>query len=393
MSQSMKKSFSREMQNLDAAGLLHKETAVVLNRKMEVVYGGNKRALNFIGNDVLGWVTDDRIREAAIEALTKYGTGSTSPRISVGTLDITQSLEAKLSEFFDLEECILFPTSYLANIGLFESLVSERDSIFLDEMCNPGLFDGARLSSANVVPYKHNDFDNLEYHLKCSLNTRFRIIASDGVFNANGDCADLKGIQQLKETYDAITVVDDSLGIGILGRKGKGSFNHLQLQQKPDLLIGSFSHALGNVSGGFIGGDKDLIRWLRNSSRAYIVSEPISPIHAAVVLKVVDILENDQTVLDRLYANAAYAKTKMIKKAWIPTHNEYPFVSIKVGSTLKTQKIVEYLLEKNILISGLCYPNTPEGASLLRINISASHSEKQIDALVDALDEAFKKIK
>jgi len=389
----MKKSYARELQNLDAAGLLRTETPVVINDNMEVRLHGANYALNFIGTDALGWGSNPVIRDTVKAAALQYGTGSTASRFTVGSADIHLSLESKLSEFLELDDCIAFPTMYSATIGLFESLTGERDSIFIDEMCNPGLFDGARLSSASIIPYKHRDNDDLEYQLKCSQNSRFRVIASDAVFNANGDMADLVQIENLKQTYDAVSIIDDSLGLGLLGSKGKGSYNHIHAGKKADLICGSFNHALGNVGGGFIGGSRELVKWIRNTSRAYIVSEPLSPINAAVVLKALEILDSDPAIIERLYANASYARTKMIKKAWIPMHNEYPFISIKIGSTLRTQKMVEYLYERHILISGLCYPNTPEGAALLRINISANHSESQIDTLVDTLEEAFRATK
>jgi glycine C-acetyltransferase len=393
MSLSMKKSFSTEMQNLDAAGLLRTETAVEQSSNMEVRFGGDKRSLNFIGNDLLGWSENDKIREVAKEALTNYGTGSTSSRASIGTLDIYMELEEKLSKFLGMDDCIVFPSNYLANIGLFEPLTNDRDTIFIDEKCNPGLYDGTRLSEANVVSYKHKDNEDLEYHLKCSQNSRYRIVVTDGVFNSSGDCANLSRIQQLTQVYDAISVVDDGLGVGILGKNGQGTFSHLGMEKKAELITGSFAYALGNVSGGFIGGDRELVKWLRHTSRSYLLSEPISPINAVIVLKALEILEEDQSALERLYFNSTYAKTKMIKKAWKPIHNDYPFVSISVGSTLNAQKMVEYLFEKNILVSGLCYPNTPEGASLLRFNISANHTEEQIDSLVDSIEEAFGQLK
>ncbi len=390
MSAKMKKIFSREMQNLDAAGLLRIETAVSQTNDMEAHFGGNKSPLNFIGNDLLGWSSNDKVREAAREALSKYGTGSTSSRGSIGTLDILKTLEEKLANFLGLDECIVFQSSYLANIGLFEPFTNRRDSIFIDEMCNPGLFDGTRLSSANVVSTLHKDNENLEYHLKCSQNSRFRIVVADGVFNTTGDCANFDSIQELIENYDAISIVDDSLGIGVLGENGKGTFNHLQREKKATLTTGSFAYALGNVNGGFICGDRDLVNWLRFTSRPYILSEPMSPVNAAIVLKVIETLEDDQSGLERLHSNSKYAKEEMLQRNWELINNDYPFISINVGSTLKAQKMVEYLFEKNILISGLCYPNTPEGASLLRVNLSASHTGQQIDKLVGSLEDAFK---
>lgn len=405
----MNKVFLREIQNLDAAGLLRTETPVVETEDMKVDFKSNKNVLNFIGNDILGWSSDGYVHEAAEAALEKYGTGSTSARNSIGTLDIVKKLESKLASFLGLDDCIVFPSSYFANISLFEPLTNKTDTIFIDEMCNPGLFDGVNASNANVITYKHQDYEDLEYELKCAQNSRFRIIVTDGVFNTDGNYAELKRIQKLKEVYDAITVVDDSLGLGVLGENGKGTFNHLELEKKPDLETGTFAHALGNVSGGFIAGNKDLINWIRHTSRAYILSEPISPINAAVVLMVIETLEQEQfnpktdagnpdldeeqSALVRLYSNSTYIKNEMMQNNWRAKRNDYPFVSINVGSTLNAQKMVEALFEKKILVSALCYPNTPEDASLLRINISASHTKKQLNKLTKSITEAFTLIK
>ena len=405
----MNKIFLREIQNLDAAGLLRTETPVVETEDMKVDFKGNKNVLNFIGNDILGWSSDGYVHEAAEAALEKYGTGSTSARNSIGTLEIVKKLESKRASFFGLDDCIVFPSSYFANISLFEPLTNKTDTIFIDEMCSPGLFDGVNLSNANVITYKHQDYEDLEYELKCAQNSRFRIIVTDAVFSTDGNYAELKRIQKLKEVYDAITVVDDSLGIGVLGENGKGTFNHLQLEKNPDLQTGTFAQALGNVSGGFIAGNKDLINWIRHTSRAYILSEPISPINAAVVLMAIETLEQDsfnpktdagnpdlneeQSALERLYSNSTYVKNEMTQNNWKVKKNDYPFVSINVGSTLNAQKMVEALFEKNILVSALCYPNTPEGASLLRINISANHTKKQLNKLIKSMTEAFALIK
>jgi 7-keto-8-aminopelargonate synthetase-like enzyme len=409
MSEKMKKILLREMQNLDAAGLLRTETASVETDEMKVDFKGNKNYLNFIGNDILGWSTNDNVYEAAAEALSKYGVGSTSPRNSIGTLDIVKKLEDKLASFLGLDDCIVFPSNYLANVGLFEPLTSKTDTVFIDEMCNPSLFDGLRLSSANVITYKHEDYEGLEYELKCAQNSRFRIIVTDAVFNADGCHTDLKLIQKLKDVYDAITIVDDSFGIGVLGENGKGTFSHLQLEKNPDLMTGTFAHALGNISGGFVAGNKDLINWIRHTSRSYILSEPLSPINSAIVLQVIDILQQgqfnsnsdagnpdldeDQSVLEKLYSNSNYIKSEMLHNNWRVKRNNYPFISINVGSTLNAQKMVEALFEKKILVSALCYPNTPEDASLLRINLSANHTKKQLNKLTKSLTEAFEIIK
>ena len=389
MSEKIKKSLANEMQNLDAAGLLRIETAAVAGDNMQTCFSNDKCALDFMGNDFLGWRNNIAVRKAAKDALAKHGTGSTSSRTSLGTLKLHQSLEQQLAAFLGFDDCMVFSSHYLAKIGLLEPLTGDRDSIFIDEMSNPGFFDGARLSSASVLPFRHNDMDDLEYHLKCSHNSRYRIIATDGVFYSNGQCARLEKIEQLQETYDAITVLDDSLGIGILGN-GKGTLNHLSVGKYTELLTGSFEYALGNTGGGFIAGDKELITWLRLTSRAYLLSEPLSPVNAAMVIKVIELLQQDQSSVERLFSTKQYATHQMIKKAWQPTLNDAPFISINVGSTLNAQKMVEHLFENNVLVSGLCYPNTPEGASLLRFNISADHTEQHIDQLIVAVEQAFK---
>lgn len=389
MTLKIKKALSREMQNMDAAGLLRTETAVVQTGNMEVHISGDKSYLNFMGNDLLGWSSNDAIRDTAKEALSRYGAGSTSSRISIGTLDIIKTLEEKLSSFLDVDDSIVFPSHYLANLGIFEPLTNQRDTIFIDEMCNPGLYDGVRLSQANVIVFRYQDYEDLEYHLKCSQSSRFRIVVTDSVFNTDGYLARLTSINQLAENYDAITVVDDSLGAGILGDNGKGIFDHLQLEKKAELITGTFANALGNVSGGFIAGDRDLVKWLKHTSRPYILSEPISPANAAIVIKVIETLETDSTVIERYLANSKFIKEEIRKKNWKLKRNDSPLVSINVGSTLNAQKMVEYLFNNNILVSGLCYPNTPEGDSLLRINVTASHTKEQIGTLIDAIETAF----
>jgi glycine C-acetyltransferase len=389
MALKIKKAILRELQNLDAAGLLRAETAVVQTENMEVQLDDDKSYLNFVGNDLLGWNSNDVIRDAAREALSTYGAGNTSSRMTIGTQHIIKQLEEKLSSFLDVDETIVFSSHYLANMGIFEPLTNRRDSIFIDEMCNPGLYDGARMSQANVVPFRYQDYDDLEYHLKCSQNARFRIVVTDSVFSSDGYLARLQKIKDLSDDYDAITVVDDSLGVGILGENGRGIVNHLQMEEKPELVTGTFGYALGNVSGGFISGDSELIKWLRHTSRPYILSEPMSPVSAAIVLKVLEIMESGSPAFSRYHANSKYLKDEIRKKEWKLKRNDSPLVSINVGGTLNAQKMVELLFNNNILVSGLCYPNTPEGESLIRINVTASHSRQQMKTLVEALEEAF----
>lgn len=386
MSTKMISSFSKEMQNMDAASLLRAEVAVTEFDDMEVTIADKEGVLNFFGSDLLAWRSHEEVKKVALSALQQYGTGSTSSRATLGTMEVIAKLEKKLCDFLDVEACIVLSSRYLANIGIFDALTNERDSIFIDEGCDHGLIDGVRFSKAKAVVYNFKDYANLEYQLKCSESARYRLIASDGIFYTDGDWASLETIESLKNKYDAISVIDDSLGVGILGENGQGTFNHLGLEA-PDLLSGAFSYGLGNVAGGFIAGNGTLVEWLRQSSRSYLLSEPLSPIHAEIVLKVIELLESDQSNTEALFYNANLLKERLREKAWSLIQTEHPYVSIIVGSTLVVQKMVEALYEKSILVSGLCYPNAPEGAARIRIHVSAKHSTKQIDRLVTALED------
>ncbi|MDH5324361.1 MAG: pyridoxal phosphate-dependent aminotransferase family protein [Gammaproteobacteria bacterium] len=389
MSTKINKALIKEMQNLDAAGLLRTEAMVTQTENMEVCLSEADCFLDFVGTDLLGWKANKKLKKVAQDALKQYGTGSTALRSSVGTMGIHRQLEQALARFLGVDDAMVLGSAYLAKLGLFETLTNERDTLFLDEMCNPGLYDGARMSSANVVLYRHKDYEHLEYHLKCSQGARYRLVVTDGVFASSGECADLSSILKLTKDYDAIAVVDDSLGLGLLGSNGSGSFGHLLLEDRPGLMAGSFAYALGNVAGGFIAGEQELINWLRLTSRPYLISEPLSPVNAATVLYALESLQQDQSILEKLNAICKYARSQITKKRWKLLRTKHPIVKINVGSTLNAQKMVEHMYQNKILVSGLCYPNTPEGASLLKFNISARHSEAQIDQLVDALEQAF----
>lgn len=385
MSTKMNRSFAKEMQNMEAASLLRQEVALQEGEDLRAHIESGSEVLNFYSNDLLGWRSRADIKRAAMEALSKYGTGATSSRATLGTSKIHRQLEEKLCEFLGAEACIVLSSRYLANIGIFDSLTNERDSIFIDEGCDHGLVDGVRFSKAKAIVYNFKDYNNLEYYLKSSESARYRIIASDAVFNADATWSQLETIQQLQQRYDAISVIDDSLGVGILGDRGKGTCSHLGLSN-PNILSGSFAYGLGNVAGGFIAGDLTLIEWLRQSSRSYLLSEPLSPVNAAVALHAIEVLEEDTSIVSALFQNASYVKDRLKQSGWNVIETEYPMATVVVGSTLVVQKMVEALFEKGVVVTGLCYPNAPEGAARIRIHLSSRHSTDQLDRLMSAMD-------
>ena len=338
MSSSMKKAYAKEMKNMEAAGLLRTELTAQQQDGMRASVGDND-LLNFFSTDILGWQHNQELQAAADQPVRDYRLGNTSSRTYLGTAEVHKTLESKLCEFLNLESCLVYPSGYMASLGLFDPFTNEKDVIFVDELVNPGIIDGARISRAKVLPYGFKNMDKLEYHLKCSQNSRFRIVATDAVFQTDGDWPDLVRIQELKNTYDAITIYDDTLGLGILGEQGKGTLSHLKVTAQPDILTGSFAWGFGNIPGAFIGGDKTLIEWLRQTSRPYLLSEAMSPINAAVAIKVIEILESGQTNIQQLYKNAEYLKKELLFKV----DN-----SIKIGEKLDVAaKIAERKKELN----------------------------------------------
>ncbi len=393
MSARMKNIYASEINTLDAAGLLRANLPVEHSLNMEARLGSGGSRTNFMSNDLLGWSFNDALGLSASEACTVYGTGNTSSRSTLGTYELLADLERRLAQFLSLEDCIVFSSMYAANMGLFEALTNHKDKIFTDEICNPGILDGTQLSSATVVPYLHDDMDNLEYHLKCSQSARFRLVVSDGVFDSNGQCAKLERIQELKGVYDAVSLVDDSLGLGVLGQNGRGTCSQLELKSQPDLISGSFAYALGNVGGGFVSGSRELVEWLRQTSRPYILSEPLSPINASIVLKVIEMLEADDSPARRLRDMASSTREEMNQRNWQVGEGEHPVISVQVGSTLNAQKMVQHVMDQGLLVSGLCYPNTPEGESIIRICLTVNHSDEQIQQLIRAIQGGFALIK
>ena len=393
MSTRMNKVFAAELSKLEAAGLRRPERTAVQTGSMEVQFGTDGGAIDFLSNDWLGWQHNDELRERAREAIAAHGMGGSPASSALGAHELVAELENALAGFLGVEDCIVFPSSYVASVGLFESLTGRKDKILVDELCNPSLLDGTQMSSATLVPYLHNDVDDLEYHLKCSQRARFRLIATDGVFGADGQCAELDRMEALRHIYDAAILVDDSLGLGVLGDGGRGTASHLELDEPLDLVAGSFGYALGNVGGGFVAGDRELIGWLRNTSRPYLLSEALPPANAAVVLEVLKMLETGRSPVERLNAVAERIKDGLRQRGLTLLESPHPLVSIVVGSTLNAQRMVEQLYGQGFLVSGLCYPNTAEDEALVRICPTAGHSDEQADRLLDAVDQAASVLK
>lgn len=365
----------------------HLEQAGLLRRPLDV---GASELVNLASNDYLGLTTHSELKKAAKSAIDSHGVGLASPRMVGGNLGLHGELEAALTKFLGTEDTLVFPSGYHAGTGLLESLVGDRDYVFCDEQTDPSLADGIRLSRAKVFSYRTNDMDHLEDRLKRSRAARFRVIATDGVFPLDGTTANLAAICALGEKYDALVVVDDRHGIGVLGAKGRGAAEKLGVAGKVDAITGTFGVALGGGAGGFVSGRKAIVGWLRQKSRPHLVSTSLAPASAAAALKAIEVVRDDDGLRESLATNVRIFRSGLTEAGLKVIASDHPAVAVVLGDAVTTQRMADLLFKKGVFAMGFCHPVVPEGAARIRAQVTAKHTQKALKAAVATFTEAFK---
>jgi len=394
MSRALRDLLRSETDRLKDAGLYKRE--VVFSRSGGMAAGGmidgqlGQQVINFTTYDFLGLSADPQVQQAAIDAANKYGIGLSSQRMMCGTLPIHKELEEWLRGFLKVPDVILYGSGYQANIGVFAPLFGGRDCIICDAGVHPSLAEGARLAGARLVTFRSNDPDDLEDILKRSRWARFRAIVTNGVHPFTGRVSDLASICGLAEQYDALVVVDDALGIGVLGDRGRGSAELAGVLERVDLVTGTFSKALGGASGGFVGGHGEIIEWLRQKSSPYMFSATLPPAMAAAAMAALQILESGEAPLPGLRDNT--------QTLWAGLHElgyrvlgggQHPLLIVELGGYEILREVVNLLYDSGIYCHGLCYPVVPEGEARLRLMVSALHSAGNIQKTL----QAFKSVR
>jgi glycine C-acetyltransferase len=290
-------------------------------------------------------------------------------------------------------QALVFGSGHHANTGLFESLLSDRDYVFCDEMIRPSLADGVRLCRARVYAYRNNDMEHLEDRLRRSRAARFRIIATDGVFPVTGQVAKLRDVYALAAKYKAMVVVDDSQGLGVLGEEGEGTHVALSLKTKTDVVTGSFGNALGGGAGGFIAGGTTVIAWLRQKSRSHLSATALSPMAAATALKAIELLPAELLSRNKLQDNLRAFRDALEKHAGLTVETPHPAVSVRIGNAIAAQRLTDFLFRKGIFAIGYCHPVVPEGEARISLRITARHSPEDIESAAAALGEGMKTLK
>jgi glycine C-acetyltransferase len=381
-----------EAKNLEQAGLLRREPQLS-SPQGAVIQVGDKQYLNFASGDYLGLGNHPELRRAAIAALERWGVGLASTRMATGSVTMHGELERLLAQLLGTGDAVACPSGYHANTGLFESLWSDRDFLFCDEMIRPSLADGIRLSRARVYSYRNQDMEHLEDRLRRSRSARFRVIATDGVFPLSGLVANLKDIYTLAAKYNALVVVDDSHGIGVLGESGRGTHDHLGLTDRIDIVTGSFGVALGGGAGGFVAGRSEIIAWLRQKSRSYLSSTALMPAAAAAVIKALELLHTEPELRTTLTMNVKLFRDGLAEHGLWTAEGEHPAVAVLIRHAVAAQKLTDYLYRRGVFTIGFCHPVVPEGAARIRAQVTARHSQKDLSNASDAFAEGIKELK
>ncbi|KKW11500.1 MAG: 2-amino-3-ketobutyrate coenzyme A ligase [Parcubacteria group bacterium GW2011_GWA2_49_9] len=438
-SDSIKKSIQGELQTMRDGGFFKVEKMLEGHVGTEIKVDG-KKLINLCANNYLGTSQQKKVIKAAQKSLKEYSLGLNSTRFIVGTTDLHKKLEAAISKFLGTEDTILYTSCFDANTGLFEVLLGEGDAIFSDELNHASIIDGVRLCKAERFRYKHSDMVELEKQLAGASKARRRLVVTDGVFSMDGEVAKLDELKKLCDKYDAIFVVDDSHGTGVLGKTGRGSVEEKGVLGKVDIITSTFGKALGGAGGGFTTGKKEVIDLLRQKSRTYLFSNSLMPAITGAALYVVEHFEKEFLPLKKkLTENTIYFRTKLEKLGYtlgggipIPLrkggslgglsgkegarttlpaedgavydYSSTPFVKgdgggcyhpitpIMTMDERKTMALADELVKEGLYVRGFAFPVVPKGKGRIRVQISAAHTKKQLDKAIEALEKAGKKL-
>ncbi|HAU92999.1 MAG TPA: glycine C-acetyltransferase [Alteromonas sp.] len=375
-------------------GLYKVERVITTQQQADIATQSGDHVINFCANNYLGLANHPALIEAAKSGLDTHGFGMASVRFICGTQDIHKALEAKISDFLGTEDTILYPSCFDANGGLFETLLGPEDAIVSDALNHASIIDGVRLSKAKRYRYANNDMQALEEQLKQAREdgARFILIATDGVFSMDGIIANLKGVCDLADKYDAMVMVDDCHATGFLGKNGRGSHEYCDVLGRVDLITGTLGKALGGASGGYTSGSKAAIEWLRQRSRPYLFSNSVAPPIVAASLKVFDMMADGHDLRAQLWRNAEHFRNRMTEAGFTLAGEDHAIIPVMLGDAKLANQMAEKLLEKGIYVIGFSYPVVPKGQARIRTQMSAAHTLEHVDKAVDAFIEVGREL-
>lgn len=385
----------QDIDKLKEAGFYKSERIISSPQRSEINVLPNDQVLNFCANNYLGLADNPEIIKAAEDAVAKYGFGMASVRFICGTQTIHKQLEDRISQFLGTGDTILYSSCFDANGGLFETLLGPEDAIISDELNHASIIDGVRLCKAKRYRYKNNDMHDLEEKLKeADKNAaRYKLIATDGVFSMDGIIADLKSICDLADKYNALVMVDDSHAVGFIGENGAGTPEYCGVADRVDIITGTFGKALGGASGGYTSGHKEIIEWLRNRSRPYLFSNSLAPVIVSATLKVLDYLDaHGKKLRARIKENSAHFRAGMEKLGFNLVPGDHAIIPVMLGDAKLATNMADRMLQEGIYVIGFSYPVVPMDKARIRVQMSAAHTEAQLDRAIEAFGRVGKEL-
>ncbi len=372
------------LDGLRGEGLYKTERVIASKQSGQIALGDGAEAINLCANNYLGLADNPEVIAAAHEALDRYGYGMASVRFICGTQEEHIALESRIAGFLGMADCILYSSCFDANAGLFETLLGPEDAIISDALNHASIIDGVRLCKAKRYRYGNSDMADLERCLIEAKEARHRLIATDGVFSMDGFLANLSGICDLAEEYDAMVMVDDSHAVGFVGANGRGTPEHCGVMERVDIITGTLGKALGGASGGYTAASATVVDWLRQRSRPYLFSNTLAPVIAAASLKVFDLLENGDEMRARLWDNVAYFRAGMGKLGFELLPGEHAIIPVMLRDPKLAQEMAARLMRHGVYVTAFSFPVVPKGQDRIRTQMSAALTRDMLDRAIEA---------
>jgi glycine C-acetyltransferase len=388
----MKEYIQKQLSDIREAGLYKGERVLAGPQGPWVKLADGRKVLVLCSNNYLGLSGHPDIIAAAKAGIDEWGNGLSSVRFICGTQEIHKRLEAAVTKFLGTEDTILYSSCFDANGGLFETLLGEEDTVVSDELNHASIIDGIRLCKAKRLRFKNNDMADLEERLKEAVTSRFRLIATDGVFSMDGIIANLKPICDLAEKYDALVMIDDSHAVGVIGKTGRGSHEYSGVTGRVDIITGTFGKALGGASGGYSSGRKEIIEILRQRSRPYLFSNTLAPGVAAASLKALEMVSSSTKLVEKLARNTKRLSEGMAKAGFKIPSGDHPIKPVMLGDAKLAVAMAEKLLEEGVYVIAFSYPVVPKDKARIRIQVSAALSDKDINFAVEKFAKVGKTV-
>ncbi|MDY0074752.1 MAG: pyridoxal phosphate-dependent aminotransferase family protein [Acholeplasmataceae bacterium] len=360
-----------------------------LTSKQDIIVHMEGKEMIMIGsNNYLGLTSHPEVIQAAVDATLKYGTGVSGSRFLNGTLNLHKELESELAAFLNKEDCTIFSTGFQSNLGIISAIAGRNDIIFSDKENHASIYDGTRLSYAEVIRYEHADMEDLEQKLAKAPENKGKLIVTDGVFSMSGDIANLPEIVRLAKTYGARIMVDDAHGLGVMGEYGRGTAEHFGLEKEVDIIMGTFSKSLASL-GGYVAAEKEVVDYIRHNSRPYIFSAAIPPANTAAALQALRILKREPERVKALNDIAEYMRQGLKAKGLKIKDSKTPIIPIYTFMPLRTMIACNQLFEHGVYVNPVVPPATPIGECLIRTSYTATHTKELMDQAIEKIVEVL----